>query len=302
MTQVKLTVFAQSLADGSPLTGLNPVATMYNLESNVASQLDYVELAGGLYLIDFNPAGHDVVIVVDLGATARQRYFCSAWSRRGQLWSVVVVDGSNALLDDAPSIGAYVWNDGTDRTAHAPQTERVTAGVFYWRASPDDVTHGVSVRADAPSGSAQPYWFSNLGSPIEVTGATIGSLVRDALLADATFSALVDGRVYPNELPQGVELPAVVYNTVSDVPENSLDGDASTRLKATRVQIDCYARPTRERGAYALAHDVSDRVENVVGNMTRAVDGADGIYESYRDLYDNVTQYHRVSMDFTLWR
>lgn len=130
--------------------------------------------------------------------------------------------------------------------------------------------------------------------------ATAGETIRARLIADAPTAALVGTRVYPNELPQNVTLPALVYNVVSDVPENSFTGDTSTRLKAVRLQVDCYARAIGSVGSYAGAHEVADCVENVIGNLSEP--GLSGNYESSRDLYDNVTQYHRVSMDFTIWR
>lgn len=298
---MKKTLYAQAKSNGAPLTGLTPSAFLFNVDDSGQKTLQVTEVGGGMYSVEYNPT-QDGIVFVDFGATARHRYASIAWSVRGQLWAVVVTDENGELMTDAPSIGAYYWLDGTDRLAEAPPTMAVRTGLFAWRASLEDIENGASIRVDAPTGSSEESWFSNIEKQITASGRAIGSLIRDALLNDAQFVSLVGSRLYPNELPQNVNLPAVVYNVVSDVPENSFDGSASTRIKATRVQIDCYARATTEQGAYALAHLVGDRVENVVGDMSRFTDGADGVYESFRDLYDNVTQYHRVSMDFTLWK
>lgn len=129
--------------------------------------------------------------------------------------------------------------------------------------------------------------------------ATVGEQLVAALTADATVSSLVASRIYPVTLPEGVTLPAITYQVVSDVPQNSTDGTTSTRLKQARVQIDCYARAGASGGGYLGAHAVADAVENVVGNLTAP--GFNGILDRTDDLFDNETEYFRVSMDFFIW-
>lgn len=129
---------------------------------------------------------------------------------------------------------------------------------------------------------------------------TVGEQVVAKLAADATVAGLVAGRVYPNTMPEGATLPAIVYQVVSDVPQNSFDGTTSTRLKQARLQVDCYARPSSAGGGgYLQAHAVADAVEAVIGNLSDPAFNA--TLELSRDLYDNATEYHRVSMDFSVW-
>lgn len=129
---------------------------------------------------------------------------------------------------------------------------------------------------------------------------TTGEVIRSLLVADAATAAIAGARVYPNELPQNATLPAIVYTVVSAVPENSFTGLVATTTKDHRVQIDCYARPTQAAGAYDLAHSLAEAVSNVLGDLSRS--DLTGSLENERDLYDNVTQYHRVSLDFAIWR
>lgn len=131
--------------------------------------------------------------------------------------------------------------------------------------------------------------------------AELGEAVFAALTADTAVTALVAQRIFPDEVPEGTPMPAVVYQVISDVPENSLDGDAVSRRKLARVQVDCYARAEKGRtGRYRLAHQVATAVENVIANLSDP--DLSGSLEASRDFYDNVTGYARVSMDFWLFR
>lgn len=131
--------------------------------------------------------------------------------------------------------------------------------------------------------------------------AELGEAIFAALTADAAVTALVAQRIFPDELPEGIELPAIVYQVISDVPENSFDGDAATRRKTARLQVDSYARAeTGKSGRYRRAHQVATAVENVIANLSDV--DLSGSLDAARDLYDNVTGYARVSQDFWLFR
>jgi hypothetical protein len=131
--------------------------------------------------------------------------------------------------------------------------------------------------------------------------AELGEAVFARLSADQAVTALVADRIFPDELPEGTELPAVVYQIISDIPENSFDGDAASRRKLARLQVDCYARADKGKtGRYRLAHQVSTAVENVIANLSEV--DLSGSLEAARDYFDNDTGYARVEMDFWLFR
>ena len=50
---------------------------------------------------------------------------------------------------------------------------------------------------------------------------------------------LIGNRIFPDALPQGVTLPAVVYYVIDSVGEEDLQGPAG--LAQSRVQLDAYA-------------------------------------------------------------
>ena len=118
--------------------------------------------------------------------------------------------------------------------------------------------------------------------------------IRAELEANTAVLALVGTRIYPQAMPQGVTLPAVVITVVSEVPENSLTGTASTRLVQARAQVDCYA------AKYLDAHQVAAAVDEVLANLMRSDLSAERM--DSRDLYDDEAGLHRVSADYSIWR
>lgn len=120
--------------------------------------------------------------------------------------------------------------------------------------------------------------------------ATFGETLRAALVADAAVTALVIGRIFPGRVPQGVVMPAIRYLVVDDLPWNTLEGGYSRR--AARVQVDAYAKK------YLEAHALADAIVGAVGSITGPAVTA--VLLARRDGYEDVTELHRVSMDFSM--
>lgn len=88
----------------------------------------------------------------------------------------------------------------------------------------------------------------------------------DRLLSTtATVTALAGTRIYPNVLPQGSTLPALVYSKVSGARIQHLQGPAGRAR--SRVTIVCWGT------TYAAAKGLADVVR-------RALDGYQGIISS----------------------
>ena len=68
------------------------------------------------------------------------------------------------------------------------------------------------------------------------------SAVTALLLAAAPVTALVDTRVYPGMLPEGIALPALVVEHISSVRLGRLDASAATHPVRTRMQINLLAK------------------------------------------------------------
>lgn len=84
----------------------------------------------------------------------------------------------------------------------------------------------------------------------------IQSDILTALLADSAVTAIVGARIYPMRIPQGADLPAIVYQKISSVPVNSLDGDSG--LDSVRMQFTSWA------STYSVAADLSAKVRAAI--------------------------------------
>lgn len=107
--------------------------------------------------------------------------------------------------------------------------------------------------------------------------------LRTYLLTKTAFTTLVgsgdDARVYPGFQPQGVTLPAVVLDTISDSPEHTTDGHCS--LTVARLQVQCWGKTPDS--AQAVAEQVRLAVDGYRGtwgsttiNQAFKLDGEDG--------------------------
>lgn len=63
--------------------------------------------------------------------------------------------------------------------------------------------------------------------------------VRLVLGEDGAVDALVDDRIYPEELPDAPTYPAIVLTKATGQGSYDLQGDVG--LESARVQVDCYA-------------------------------------------------------------
>jgi len=121
----------------------------------------------------------------------------------------------------------------------------------------------------------------------------------EALIADASLDALIDGRLYPSRLPQAEPnresalFPCVVYRQVSlaDAPESH---DGLSGWERPRVQLDCWGEAEEDDSAYAVAHAVADVVKTALRALTWRV-------ENEIDMPEAALNLHRVVVDALLW-
>ena len=298
------TVFAINRSTLAPLTGAALVVVGATW-ADVPVAVDWRELGGGRYVLEVDDAvaASGVVALVDFGVGGLERWALSVFEpedMRRQALGVVVTSPDGALwVGAAPALGAYRWDDGTDRIGSAPAAVAISSlgadAVWLWLPSEADISAGVNARVDAPPGAAGLYWHRRtVPSTILDVDAALGVSIA-ALLATPSLEALVGQRVFPNLLPQEVRKPAITYYVVSDVPESSVTTPTASTTRNARVQIDVYSR------TYAEAQQIARLVE-VAMDVSAPSPGLSAWLETSRDLYDDVTQDHRVSMDFNVWR
>lgn len=83
----------------------------------------------------------------------------------------------------------------------------------------------------------------------------------------AGLTALISTRVYPNELPQGTTLPAVVYITISDIKNHTLTGQS--KLENPMIQFTAYSL-TRAT-ARAVANQIKTALADYHGTLSGLV-------------------------------
>lgn len=66
----------------------------------------------------------------------------------------------------------------------------------------------------------------------------VGKVIYDLLSNDATVSATVGTKIYPDIAPQTTSFPYVVYQEISTTPTDDKDG--TSKLDSIRLQIDMY--------------------------------------------------------------
>ena len=118
-----------------------------------------------------------------------------------------------------------------------------------------------------------------------------------ALTSDSTISGLVNSRIYPEIMPQGVKYPAISYQRVSTVRTQMLSGvDDFTEV---RVIIDCWD------DSYSGVKAVADAVKSALDGVT--VLGAQSIQHCIMDGMSDLSQIdgdredRRVSMEFLIY-
>lgn len=294
------TLFAQHRATGAPLTGAVLATSACDVLGVARGGPAWEELGGGRYLITSN-AGDEhncTIALIDFGADALQRYAVEVFHRNdntNQAWAAVLTDQDGVLwAGAAPTVDSYLWADGTDRIGDAPTTFQlaVLGPVWRWKPTREDMEQGASIVIDPPVGSSSFQIFDS-AKPVAPLGLSLGASLFAALTADDGITALVGTRVFPDEMPQAETVPAIVYTVITDPKASTFTG---ATLRHARVQIDAYARTMKEAGA------VQVEVERVIGAMNTPSPGLSAVQETARTFFDSLNRYHRVEMEFTIWR
>jgi len=117
------------------------------------------------------------------------------------------------------------------------------------------------------------------------------------LKADATITAAVSGRVFPNVVPQGTAFPAISYNQVSGVRLSDVT-DGPTGRAMPRITINSWA--TKYLAARSLADAVRLRLNGVtgtIGSMTGVRVTLDNEFDSFEE-EAGTGGVHRVLQDY----
>ncbi|RJP54169.1 MAG: DUF3168 domain-containing protein [Anaerolineaceae bacterium] len=129
--------------------------------------------------------------------------------------------------------------------------------------------------------------------------------LRALMLADADVSTAVGGsRIYPDILPQGVTLPSVVTNLITELTDYHMQG--ASGLAQVRIQVDCWA--LTQDIAVDLANKVKDVLSAFAGTVLYGSSSPQtsiviqGIFaDQGRDDYDSVSKLFTRRRDYFVW-
>lgn len=129
--------------------------------------------------------------------------------------------------------------------------------------------------------------------------AEVEEAVYAILTGDAGVAALAGDRVYPQEIPQDVALPAVAYARVSTRRARRHGGaGVGRRLARARVQVNC------EAGTYGAAKGLAAAVVGALDGVMVTVAGVEvqgSWIENEGDEYGETGKVYGVRHDFMLW-
>lgn len=133
----------------------------------------------------------------------------------------------------------------------------------------------------------------------------IRAVVRSILLSDPAISAMVGGvRVYPDKLPQGIILPSVVQNAITETLGYHMQGDDG--LMDSRIQISALSKNTDE--ATRLGGLIFEKLSGYRGvtpygsASPQLICEVKGVFHDQgRSEYDPASEFYSRQRDYLFW-
>lgn len=116
------------------------------------------------------------------------------------------------------------------------------------------------------------------------------------LAADGGVSALVSTRIYPQVIPQDVDLPAIAYQKISAPRDHTHDGPSG--LVRARMQITCAG------ASYAVAKTLSEAVRAALDGFSGTMGSTtvNAVFlDNERDDWAQVFESPVVEADYMFW-
>jgi hypothetical protein len=119
-----------------------------------------------------------------------------------------------------------------------------------------------------------------------------------ALIADATLAGIIDGRVYPQLIPQDSDLPALAYQRISGQADTVHAGDNGFRR--ARIQI------TATAATYSQAKQLQDALTTALHGINGALGGGSTLVQYCKlsnviDGYGTNARQQTVRLDFSIF-
>jgi len=95
----------------------------------------------------------------------------------------------------------------------------------------------------------------------------VGLAIHPLLTGDSAVQAMISGRVFPEQAPEGAQAPFIVYSIVSNSPSDSKNG-----TPIDQAQVEVFSINT----TYANTNELADKVRAALDRSNITVDVAEG--------------------------
>lgn len=119
------------------------------------------------------------------------------------------------------------------------------------------------------------------------------------LITQTGLTALVGTRIYPRDIPQRLQLPAITLSVVSKVCEHTMGSDSGNPY-FSRVQFNCWAEKDYE------ADDIVVQLITALKDYSETLGGEGGVsvdrilYENETEVSDEDLNRSGIAVDFTI--
>jgi len=115
-----------------------------------------------------------------------------------------------------------------------------------------------------------------------------GKAIFYLLNNNAATTGAVGGRIFPDVAPQGEQRPAIVYQTISVIPNNTLGAGGQSTIDVCRVQITIGATSRAQADSIgSLVRSTLDYVNNTLVNGVQvnwiSFDSEQSYYDDFSD-------------------
>lgn len=122
----------------------------------------------------------------------------------------------------------------------------------------------------------------------------IGKVIYGRLSADATITAIVGSKIYPDLTPQDVQYPFCVYIITNSTPVDYKDGQSN--LEEVQFQVDCYTN------SYDTTQELANNIRNSLDRFTGTVNSVEvqtiKYMSSDSQVYNPTLNVYWMSVDF----
>lgn len=118
--------------------------------------------------------------------------------------------------------------------------------------------------------------------------------IYNILINNAAVFAITGNRIYPLVIPQGIEKPAITYQSISGSPSNDKSG--TSRLDVIKTDIDMWGEN------HLILMDLKEKVRAALDGFDDTNSGytLNIIFEDEKDLFDDDSERFHIVQTYSI--